>query len=84
MYKENKMKKSKNYIFFDEIVVEYFNQYGKKGEAKLVRDFKRHLAVLSKTSEIIVITGQDTFKVTNWFIKHELYQFTHTITNTMV
>jgi len=78
------MKTSKNYIFFDEIVAEYFNQYGKKYSVKLVRDLKRHLADLAKTSEIVVITRQDTFKVTNWFIKNDLYQFTHSITNATI
>lgn len=78
------MKRQKNYIFFDEIVTEYFNHHGKDGESILVQELKKYLAYLSNTSEIIVITRQDTFKVTNWFIKHDLYQFTHTITNTMI
>lgn len=78
------MKKQKNYIFFDEIVAEYFNHHGNKGESELVQDLRKHLADLAKTSEITVITRQDTFKVTNWFIKHDLYQFTHTITNTAI
>lgn len=77
-------KRQKNYIFFDEIVTEYFNHHGKNGATVLVQDLKKYLTDLSKNSEIIVITGQDTFKVTNWFIKHDLYQFTHTITNTMI
>jgi hypothetical protein len=78
------MRPSINYIFFDEIVAEYYNQYGKNYSAKLVRDLKRYLAKLAKTSEIIVITSQDTHKVTNWLIKHNLYQFTHTVTNTAI
>lgn len=78
------MKKQKNYIFFDEIVTEYFNHHGENGESALIKDLKKYLADLSKTSEIMVITRQDTFKVTNWFLKHDLYQFTHTITNTMI
>lgn len=78
------MKKQKNYIFFDEIVTEYFNHHGEKGEYALVQDLKKYLADLSKTSEIMIITRQDTFKVTNWFLRHDLYQFTHTITNTMI
>lgn len=75
------MKKSKNYIFFDEIVVDYFNQYGEKGKSMLIKDLKKNLADLSKTSDITIITQQDTFKVTNWFIKHDLYKFTEIITN---
>lgn len=78
------MKKQKNYIFFDEIVTEYINHYDKNGESILVKDLKKYLADLSKTSEIIVITRQDTFKVTNWFLRNDLYQFTHTITNAMI
>jgi len=78
------MKPSRNYIFFDDIVTEYFNQYGKNYSAKLVRDLKRYFADLAKTSEIIVITSQDTHKVTNWLIKNNLYQFTHTVTNTAI
>lgn len=76
------MKTPKNCIFFDEIVTEYYNKYGQKYKVKLVRDLKKHLAKLSQRSEVIVITGQDTHKVTNWFIKNDLYKFTHTITNT--
>jgi len=78
------MKTQKNYIFFDEIVTEYFNHHGKGGESALVQDLRKHLSDLAKTSEIIVITRQDTFKVTNWFIKHDLYQFTHSITNATI
>lgn len=78
------MKTPKNCIFFDEIVTEYYNQYGQKYEAKLVRDLKKHLIKLSQRSEVIVITRQDTHKVTNWFIKNNLYKFTHTITNTII
>lgn len=79
-----KMKKQKNYIFFDEIVTEYFNHHGECGESELVQDLRKYLADLSKNSQIIVITQQEPYKVTNWFIKHDLYQFTHIITNTMI
>lgn len=78
------MKKQKNYIFFDEIVTEYFSHYGKNTEFALVKDLKKHLSDLSKNSKIIVITRQETYKVTNWFIKNNLYQFIHTITNTAI
>lgn len=78
------MKKQRNYIFFDEIATEYFNHYGEKYESILVKELKKHLADLSTKSEIIIITHQDTFKVTNWLLKHDLYQFTHTITNTAI
>jgi len=78
------MKPSRNYIFFDEIVTEYFNKYGKNYSAKLVRDLKRYFIDLAKNSEIIIITNQDTHKVTNWLIKKNLYQFTHTVTNSAI
>jgi hypothetical protein len=78
------MKPSKNYIFFDEIVTDYFNQYGEKYEYILTKDLKKYLACLSKKSEIVIITSQDTHKVTNWLIKNDLYQFTHTVTNTAI
>lgn len=78
------MKKYKNYIFFDEMVSEYFNNHGQNAKTVLVNDLKRKLINLSKTSQIIIITNQDAFKVTNWFIRNDLYQFTHTITNAMV
>lgn len=66
------------------MAIEYFNHYGEKGESTLVKDLKKYLADLSKTSDIIIITRQNTIKVTNWFIKNEIYQFTHTITNKMI
>lgn len=78
------MKTPKNFIFFDEIVAEYFNNYGERYKFKLIKDLKKHLASLSQRSEVIIITRQDTHKVTNWFIKHELYQFTHMITNSAI
>lgn len=78
------MKTPKNCIFFDEIVTDYYNEHGEKYEYILIKDLKKYLAKLSQRSEIIVVTRQDTHKVTNWFIKHDLYKFTHTITNTMI
>lgn len=77
------MKQQKNYIFFDEIFEEYINHYEQDGEYWLIKDLKNYLADLSKNSGIIVITGQDTFEITNWFIKNDLYQFVDSITNTM-
>lgn len=75
------MKTQKNYIFFDEIFTEYVNHYGKNGETKLIKDFKKYLADLSKTSEITVITRQEVSKVASWFTKNDLYQFTDSISN---
>lgn len=75
------MKTQKNYIFFDEIFTEYVNHYGENGETILIEDFKKYLTDLSGTSEITIITKQDVSKVTCWFTKNNLYQFTDSISN---
>lgn len=78
------MKTSKNCIFFDQIVEEYHNEHGEKYEYILIKDLKKYLAKLSQRSEVIVITNQNVHKVTNWFIKNDLYKFTHTIANAAI
>lgn len=78
------MKTPKNCIFFDEIVMDYHKEHGEKYEYVLIKDLKKYLAKLSQRSEVIIITGQDVHKVTNWFIKNNLYQFTHTIANATI
>lgn len=75
------MEQQKNYIFFDEVFAEYINKFGENGEEFLIQDLKKYLQDLSKTSKIMVITRQNTFKITNWFLKNDLYQFTDNITN---
>lgn len=78
------MKPARNCIFFDDIVAEYYNNHGEKYEYILIKDLKKYLADLSKRSEVIVVTRQNVHRVTKWFIKNNLYQFTNKITNTVI
>lgn len=78
------MEQSKSYIFFDEVFAEYVNKFGKNGESFFIEDLKKYLKDLAQTSKITIITRQDTFKISNWFLKHDLYQFTDGVTNPVI
>jgi hypothetical protein len=75
------MKKSTNYIFLDGIFSDYMAKYGIQWEQKLVKEFKKYLALLSKTSKIMIITNQDISKVTLWLLKYNLNLFVYNVSN---
>lgn len=75
------MNKNRNYIIWDGIVASYVNSYGKDWESKLVEEFRKHLADLAEKSELMLITGQETTKVTDWLEKHGLRQYITAVSN---
>lgn len=75
------MEKRKNYIFFDEIFVEYVSKFGKEGESFFVEDLKSYLEDLSKTSQITLITSQDAEKIADWLLKNNMDQLIDNIAN---
>ena len=75
------MKKSTNYIFLDGIFSDYMAKYGIQWEQKLVKEFKKHLAFLAKTSKIMIITNQNISKVDFWLLKHNLNLFVYNVSN---
>lgn len=78
------MKKSQNYIFFDEILTEYMHHFNENGEHILIEDLKKYLNYLSKTSRIILITKQDILKINEWLIENDLLKFIDNVTNPVI
>lgn len=72
------MKNSRIYILFDNILIDYKNNFGTNFEVKLVKDLKRYLNDLAKANEIMLITKQPE-EVKLWFLENNLYQFIYNI-----
>lgn len=75
------MKKSKIYVFIDDVFREYMEHYKIEFEQVLIHDLKNYFYTLSKNSEIILITRQNTDELNAWFIKNNLLEFIKTINN---
>lgn len=75
------MKQQRNYIFLDGIMADYMSHYGVEWENKLIEEFKKYLIDLSKVSEIMLVTNQDTSKIHDWLVKNNLLQFFSNISN---
>ncbi len=72
------MKKPRIYIFFDGILIDYKNHFGKNYEYKFVKDLKEYLNDLAKANEIMLITMWPE-QVTCWLLENNLYQFVYDI-----
>lgn len=69
------MEKPPVYIFFDDVLREYSNYYGLKSKSILIKDFRKYLSQLSKSSSIIVITRENIILTRKWFLKNKLLKF---------
>lgn len=75
------MNKAPMWIFFDNLVLEYANCYGQSCEGLLIKEFKKYLSNLAKTSKIIILTCKDTSDIEKWFVKNKLKQYIYSIEN---
>lgn len=75
------MKKQKIYFLLDEVLLEYENHFEKKSEKQFIKDLSEYLPILSKTSEIILITKQEIDKVNKWLLENNLHEFVYNVSN---
>ena len=78
------MKKTLIYIFFDDVIREYCQYYGKEYETVMVENLTKYLRNFSKTSQIIIITNQNISQITDWFLQKKLFQFVEKILNPVI
>lgn len=75
------MQKGQIFIFFDDVIREYFECYGKKGEKILLEHLRKYLSRFSETSEIIILTNQEESKIVEWFKRNKLLELVSKISN---
>lgn len=75
------MKKPPIYIFFDDVVREYTDSNNENSEEKMVNDLRTYFGNLSESSEIMLITYQDTSNLVDWLSKNEISQFVNKVLN---
>lgn len=78
------MRQKLNYIFFDDIVVEYANCLGNFWEKQFINDLKKYLPNLSKNGGIAIITKRNIQDIEKWFKQNELRQYVDCISNTAI
>jgi hypothetical protein len=75
------MKKKPIYILFDDMMRDFTSYCEEMCEEEIVREIKKYLKHLSKTSKIMIITHQNVAQIKEWFLKNGLHKFVDNISN---
>lgn len=75
------MKKSRVYIFFDDIIIGYKIKFLSDWEKLLISELQECFCNLYKNTDIMLITNQKIPTVTKWLCENNLYHYIYDISN---
>lgn len=79
--KKRKMKNTKVFVFFDDVIFDYLKYFGKNNVKAIVEDLKEAMAKESKSNYMILLTKHNITKVYYWLLENDLYKFVKEIRN---